>query len=394
MKHILYLSYFYEPDLSAGSFRNTYLAKTLSKSLTEFTHIHLICTHPNRYASHGKKVPDMEDHGNLTIYRIRVPQHHNKFFKQLISFYYYQRGVWRIIRKIKFHTIFVSSSKLFTAHLAYRISKKTMAPYYLDLRDLFSENLAEFIPYPRIAQVVSKFVRKYFEIPTFLNAKHISINSEGFRDSIPKNYRGKVSFFPNGIDDLFYGWSQNPELTTQRMIVTYAGNIGEAQALHKIIPPLADYLKRSHTFQIIGAGSAKHKLEAEIERYSLTNILIIDPVEREQLLKYYCNSHYLFLHLNDYKSLEKVLPSKLFEYGGGNIPILAGIAGAAKKFMEDELKENIFIFEPCNFEMLKEYMELHPYTIKFRMDFIKKYNRQYITYMMTESILSEFYGHR
>ena len=178
------------------------------------------------------------------------------------------------------------------------------------------------------------------------------------------------------------------------MIVTYAGNIGEAQALHKIIPPLADYLKRSHTFQIIGAGSAKHKLEAEIERYSLTNILIIDPVEREQLLKYYCNSHYLFLHLNDYKSLEKVLPSKLFEYGGGNIPILAGVAGAAKKFMEDELKENIFIFEPCNFEMLKEYMELHPYTIKFRMDFIKKYNRQYITYMMTESILSEFYGHR
>lgn len=53
------------------------------------------------------------------------------------------------------------------------------------------------------------------------------------------------------------------------MIVTYAGNIGEAQALHKIIPPLADYLKGSHTFQIIGDGSAKHKLEAEIERFGL-----------------------------------------------------------------------------------------------------------------------------
>ncbi len=89
-----------------------------------------------------------------------------------------------------------------------------------------------------------------------------------------------------------------------------------------------------------------------------------------------------------------MLPSKLFEYGGGNVPIIAGVSGVAKKFMEEELKENIFIFEPCNFPMIKDYMEMHPYTIKFRMEFIKKYNRQYITYMMTESILAEFYGHR
>ena len=53
----------------------------------------------------------------------------------------------------------------------YRISKKTMAPLLFGFRDLFSENLAEFILYPRIAQVVSKFVRKYFEIPTFSECK-------------------------------------------------------------------------------------------------------------------------------------------------------------------------------------------------------------------------------
>lgn len=69
-----------------------------------------------------------------------------------------------------------------------------MAPYYLDLRDLFSENLAEFIPYPRLANAISKFVRNKFEIPTLMHAKHISINSEGFRDSIPKTYRGNISF--------------------------------------------------------------------------------------------------------------------------------------------------------------------------------------------------------
>ncbi len=393
MKHILILSYYYEPDLSAGSFRNTALVKMLSKCLTEMTHIHVICTHPNRYAGHQKSAPDYEEIGNLYIHRIRVPQHNNQFLKQIISFYYYQKGVWKIAKKLNFHNIYVSTSKLFTGYLAYRLSKRTLAPYYLDIRDLFSENLGDMIPYSFIAKPISRFIRKYFEIPTLMNAKQISINSEGFRASIPSTYRGKVCFFPNGIDDLFYGWTQEKGLSTKQFTVTYAGNIGEAQALHKIIPPIADFFKRSHIFQIIGAGSAKHKLVEEINRLGLRNVILIDPVERSKLLEYYSNSHYLFLHLNNYKSLEKVLPSKLFEYGGGDVPILAGVAGYTKQFIVNEMKDNVFIFEPCNYEMLRDYMEFHHYVIQFRLAFIKKYNRQNISFEMTESLLEVFYGY-
>lgn len=42
-----------------------------------------------------------------------------------------------------------------------------------------------------------------------MNAAHININSDGFRSSLPKEFKGTISFYPNGIDDEFIGWIQD-----------------------------------------------------------------------------------------------------------------------------------------------------------------------------------------
>ncbi|MBK9222691.1 MAG: glycosyltransferase family 4 protein [Saprospiraceae bacterium] len=388
MKTILYLSYFYYPDLSAGSFRNTALSKMLSKKLSGDTRIHLVCTQPNRYYNVETKLPSVEHLGNLTIHRIDVPQHKNKFLKQVISFYYYQRGVWKIIKELNLSFIFASTSKIFTGYLAYRIASVRKVPYYIDLRDLFSENIAELELFPFFNKFLSKWIYKNIERPTLMNAAHININSDGFRSSLPKEFKGTISFYPNGIDDEFIGWNQDPSLGRSKMVVCYAGNIGEAQGLHRLIPELAVSLKESHRFIIIGDGSAKHKLQNEIVRLKLKNVKLIPPVKRTMLLDYYRTAHYLLLHLNDYKSFEKVLPSKIFEYAGGNIPILAGVSGYAKTFLETEVKQNCYIFKPCDVGMIRNYLELNLYSTQSRTEFSEKYSRENITNQMANSILS------
>lgn len=323
----------------------------------------------------------------MIIYRIEVPQHNNQFIKQVYSYYHYQRNVWKIVRDINISFLFVSTSKLFSGYLAYRISKAKKIPYYLDLRDLFAENLKELIRLPLINDLISFIVKQFFEKPTLLHARHININSEGFRSSIPFKFKGTISFFPNGIDDEFIGWKQNIPITDSEKIVCYAGNIGEGQGLDKIIPPLAKILEKTHRFIIIGEGSSKYKLQEKIRQLRLTNVDLLSAIKRTELLEYYKNSHYLFLHLNDYISFEKVLPSKIFEYACGDLPIMAGVRGYSREFMKAELGETVFLFDPCDVNEAVNFLKFSPYQKFDRKDFVEKFKRSKIVTEMSDSII-------
>lgn len=384
LKNIVYLSYHFEPDLSAGSFRNSAVAKAFSKKLDGKAIIHLYCTQPNRYKNATEETQPFERIGNLHIHRIVVPQHGNGFLLQMWSFWHFQRKVKKEIKKLELDYVHASSSKLFTAYLAYRIAKLRKINYSIDLRDLFSENLSELIKWPVINQMTSWIVKTFFERPCLSNAHQIIINSEAFRDSIPARYTGEVHFIPNGIDDEFLNWEQSIELPDHPKIICYAGNMGEGQGLHKIIPQLAEQLGQDYQFILIGDGSAKKKLLNEIKHRHLKNVKCLSPMKRKHVLEYYKNSHYLFLHLNDFKSFEKVLPSKVFEYGGGNIPIIAGVAGYAKKFIDMELRDSVFTFDPCDVDSVSTFLKSNTYQKSSRKEFIRKYTRKNLSLLMSD----------
>ncbi len=306
-----------------------------------------------------------------------------------MAFYYYQKNVRKIIKNIPVNFLFVSTSKLFSGYLAYRISKSRKILYYLDLRDLFAENIREYIKWPFINALISLGIKTLFERSTLLHACHININSEGFRENIPVNYKGSISFYPNGIDDEFIGWKQESQLLNDKKIICYAGNIGEGQGLEKIIPHLAKRLQSTHQFIIIGEGASKNKLIQHIKLFKLTNVRLIPAVPRKDLLRYYKTVDYLFLHLNDYKSFEKVLPSKIFEYACGDIPILAGVKGYARSFIQKELGQSAFIFNPCEIEELADFLINHTYQKYDRSGFVEKYNRSTIVSEMSDSIIDK-----
>lgn len=386
-KKILYLSYFFEPDLGAGAFRNTALAKELSSHLSNDGKIKLVTTFPNRYSNLNISVNENETHGNLNIHRIRVSDHGNSFIGQINSFLVYRSGVKKIVGSEKFDLVFASSSKLFTAYLAYTIAKKTNTKLYLDLRDLFTENLKELLPSFYLGYILSYVIKILFERPTIKYATHLNLNSAGFKNEFQYRESTNCSFFPNGIDDFFLGNSQNANIESSPKVITYAGNIGEGQGLEKIIPSLSSKLGKKFLFRIIGSGSTKQKLEQELKLFPDANVELLSPVARRELLEFYKNSHYLFLHLNTYKSFEKVIPSKIFEYGAFNIPILAGVSGYPAEFIKNEIKDNVFVFKPCDMASIYNYLISHEYYLSERPDFINKFRRDNINAGLARSIL-------
>ena len=159
------------------------------------------------------------------------------------------------------------------------------------------------------------------------------------------------------------------------LYILYAGNIGEGQGLHKILPEMSLTLKQDAVFTIVGNGSGLQALKKQIEDSNIKNIIIHPPVPRIQLVEFYSKADILFLHLNDYDAFKKVLPSKIFEYAATGLPILAGVDGYAKSFLEENV-ENSRIFTPCDAK--KAVNEMYKLNLSFtkRKCFKKEFSRR------------------
>ena len=87
------------------------------------------------------------------------------------------------------------------------------------------------------------------------------------------------------------------------------------QGLEQIVPEAAKKLGEDFMFRIVGDGGAKQDLVKKVQDLGLKNVVFQNPVNRAELVDIYQASDFLFLHLNNYKAFELVLPSKVFEYG-------------------------------------------------------------------------------
>jgi hypothetical protein len=95
----------------------------------------------------------------------------------------------------------------------------------------------------------------------------------------------------------------------------------------------------------------------------------------------------LRLHLNDYKAFERVLPSKLFEYGATNLPMLAGVNGYARKFVEENIS-NSYVFDPCDSASLINWLQSYSYQVEERKEFVENFQRRNICKLQVRSLLS------
>ena len=116
------------------------------------------------------------------------------------------------------------------------------------------------------------------------------------------------------------------------------------------------------------------------------NVELLPPVKRDALIRHYQEADILFLHLNDYDNLKRVLPSKLFEYAAMGKPIWAGVSGYAAEFVRSEIT-NSAVFHPCDVQEAKlVFGELNLQTTP-REVFLRKFARRDIMKEMAKEII-------
>ncbi len=385
--HILLLSFSYPPDIGPGSLRAKSIVDALLKEGPSELKIKVITTMPNRYNTLEILASQHEKNKEVSIHRINLPKHKNGTFDQAKAFIVYALTVRKLISKQKFDIVVATSSRLMTASLGAWVSKKTKTKLYLDIRDLFTDTMGSILKNKPLQIFMPLFY--ILENWTIKSAKKLNVVSPAFVSHIIKISPDlSPSTYTNGVDKLFLGSNYLTKKKKIKPLILYIGNIGTGQGLHKIIPQAAMEFKEMD-FKLIGDGSAKKLLTNNSLFRLQTNIKVLKPLRRNELIKEYKNADILFLHLNYYKAFHKVLPSKIFEYAATGKPILAGVAGFAANFLINNIK-GVEVFYPGDINGMKLGLQrlLNGPNIINRTEFCRNYSREKIMQKLAVDILS------
>ena len=390
---ILFLTFYFEPDLCAGSFRNTSLLQDLHLKMRNTDSIEVISTQPNRYDSYKINSKDVEKRfENLTIRRINLPNHKNGIISQIKIFIIFYYNVLKITKNKKYDLVYASSSRLFTAFLGAKLARKNKAKLFLDIRDIFKETISDIYKKNKIISFFLNLIIPFFEKYTFNNANAINIVSPGFKDYFKKhNYAINANFYynTNGIDEMFLHKKSNDRIKKNKLKkkITYAGNIGSSQDLDKTLPSALVLLGKNYEFNIYGDGARKKKLISEIIKNDCKNLFIHDPVERKRLMDIYNDSDILFFQLSKLDAFLRVIPSKLFEYSSFNKPIVAVVDGYCKSFIKNNLK-GVFVADPEDVnQIVKIINDIDLNVLYDRSRFVNEFSRSKINEKLSNSIL-------
>jgi len=386
---IVIVSFYFPPDLGAGSFRTGALVKSLLENLGPDDTVRVITTAPNRYATLKTPASQYENHDRLVIERIALADHQGGLKDQLRAFFGFARKVLRRVASERADVVYATSSRLGTAFLGALVARRCKAKLHLDIRDLFVKNMSDILKGP--ARLVLPLLRRV-EWWTFRAADQISVVSPGFNETLRQAGARVTPFLrTNGIDEEFLGHDyyrpgQQPPL------ILYAGNIGDGQGIDRLIPDAAARLRGRYQFRIIGDGGRKSELEQRIKAveadagHSL-DIEMLPPMTRMQLIEQYAQADILLVHLNNYPAFRLVIPSKIFEYGATGKPIVAGLSGISADFVTRHIP-NAELFAPCDVDGFIHAIDRLTIVPTNRAAFIAEYSRQTIVRKLTADIIT------
>lgn len=252
-----------------------------------------------------------------------------------------------------------TSPQFFTVCAAYASSLIKRVPWVFELRDIWPESI-------RVvgAMKQSKVLDLLEKVELFLYRRATVIVSVtyAFRTSLMR--RGvngdKIRVVTNGVAiSQFSPRDKDTELMHQhrlqgKFVAGYIGTHGLAHALDTLVDA-AKALKAApdgDRFRIIllGDGANKASLRQRAETEGLDNMIFVDSVSKDQVVRYWSLLDASIIHLKKDQLFTTVIPSKLFECMSMAIPVLHGVQGESAGIVA---REDVgLLFEPENAEAL------------------------------------------
>lgn len=337
----LLLTQYYPPEPGAASLRLEAMAHELMLKGHTVTVVsakaHHLGAHQNRMDSSRdvvRGVPVLR----TWIWRVST----GRFWLRLLNYFSFViTGFWGMLRSPRPDYVIVESPPLFLGLAAYWYKQIFKIPYILSVSDLWPESaVALGLVRNRLLIRVTQMLERML----YRHAAFVSGVTEGICQTVRETGvipAHRVLFFPNGVDtQLFHRVSPSNELVSHlnvrdKKVFLYPGTLGYAQGL-EIIVDAAEVLRDRDdvVFLLVGEGPMRQKLETEVARRQLANVLFepLQPVHR--MAAYFSLARAVVVPLRHHPLFRGARPSKVFPAWAVRCPVIFAGEGEMADLVE------------------------------------------------------------
>jgi len=363
--HLVFITDNFPPEVNAPASRTFEHCREWVRAGHEVTIITCVPNFPRGrvYEGYKNRLYQTEKMEGIDVIRVWSYITANEgFVKRILDYVSFMVSAVIVSPLVKKPDIVISTSpQFFSACAAYLISAMKNRPFIFELRDIWPESIKA------VGAMKESFVIRVLEkIEMFLYQKAVRIISvtNSFKRTLVKRRvdENKIFVVTNGVDlDRFSPQAKDGRLVKQyglenKFVAGYIGTHGMAHCLETIL----DAAEKMQTqvggdvfrFIFLGNGARKNALMEKAETMGLDNVVFIDSVAKEEVVKYWSLLDVSIIHLRKTKLFTTVIPSKLFECMGMGIPVLHGVMGESADIVQ---KEGVgVLFEPENTDALCE----------------------------------------
>ena len=216
-------------------------------------------------------------------------------------------------------------------------------PFLLEIRDLWPESIAavDAMRSRTALRLLEKLERGMYRA-----ARHIVTVGDGYRARLIE--RGvephRISVVMNGVDRTrFFPREADRDLAGRlgvagRFVVTYCGTIGMAHGLEVVLRAgrlLIERDRRDVVFLLVGDGARRRELRDAAARSGLDNVIFAGRLDTGMIPEVLSLSDACLVHLRSSPTFTSVMPSKIFEAAAMARPVILGVDGFARTFVEN-----------------------------------------------------------
>lgn len=374
--HILFLSDNFPPEVNAPASRTFEHCKAWVAAGHQVTVITCVPNFPagKVFAGYRNKLWQTEMMAGIKVIRVwSYITPNSGFLKRIIDYISFMPpAVLASLWVKRADVVLGTSPQFFTVCAAYLVSALKRIPFVFELRDIWPESIKA------VGAMQDSFIIRALEwIELFLYRKATLIVSvtHSFKSILVA--RGieteKIVVITNGVDSSRFKPSVKDAALVEHLqlqskfVAGYVGTHGMAHHLETILEAalLAQQQQLDQfRFVLLGDGARKSALMALAASMQLKNVLFIESVSKEEVVRYWSLLDVSIIHLKKNDLFTAVIPSKLFECMAMGIPVIQGVLGESAAIVAEQGVG--VVFEPENaWQLLQALQSLQTNTIAY-----------------------------